>query len=137
MTTGDTSDGPGERAQHAVKVTLAVLTCLVAVAANVWWIREVLSHNDHDFAGYGPRKVARHGMFALQHWYGQNDMPANLELVAKSHSELYGQDAWQVVYRAPSGAYVCAYVMKGRANEEATSSTDIYTVVRGRECYGS
>lgn len=122
-----------ERAKDIGQWAGVAVAALAVVAVNFWWIHAVASHNNRDYAGYGPKKAPVHASYAIQAWYGQNDLPPNLQLKGEQRSHIFGQDAWKVDYRAQNGLRVCAWVWLGRATPDART-TDLSRVATGKDC---
>lgn len=110
---------------------LLVIAAVLAVAAGFgWFVYTLTTHNDRDYAGYGPKKATAHAALALREWYGLNDMPSTITLVGQQHARLLGQDAWKLRYRTGSGKLVCAWVWKG------ATDTNPSKVAEGADCGG-
>lgn len=103
------------------------LTLLVSGGITFGVLKIVQAHGD-DYAGTDPGSVAPGAAFAIRAWYGQNDLPANLVLVAKDRSFLYGKRAWLARYRAADGALVCVYVW-GHSAKDKPGAHGTYTQV--------
>lgn len=108
-------------------------TGAVALAAIAWGAYSWTTHNDHDYAGYGPSKAPVHASVAIRAYYGENDLPANLRLVGETRSSVFGQHAWKVDYRAQDGTAVCAWVWIGKPTPD-TTETDQAKVAAGGDC---
>lgn len=107
-------------AKARVRLTWAavILAVMFGVLNVPYWI--VRSHAN-DYGGTDPGSVADGAAYAVRAWYGQNDLPSNLQLVSQTHSTLYGRKAWLVRYTG-SGKPVCVYVW-GNGNLDTPHGT--------------
>lgn len=87
-----------------------VLAIGFGIANAIYWPIRV---HANDYAHVDPGSVPGQAAQAVRQWFGQNDLPANLQIVEQKHSLLYGQRAWYVLYTGEHGQKVCAYVWSG------------------------
>lgn len=102
------------RRWRKVRSWLAGLTTLAVVAAGasvggyaIWKVHA------NDYAGVDPATVKSASAGAINRWFGQNDLPANLQIISQTHSHLYGKKAWFVLYNGDRRGPVCVYVWGG------------------------
>lgn len=83
--------------------------------------------DDTDYAGYPPETAVAHADDAIAAWYGQDNLPTQLELVRQpERSLLRGQKAWKVTFDNPN---ICAFVW-----EDGVAYTNEYKILEGSDC---
>jgi hypothetical protein len=108
----------------------ALVTVLLVggIANAIYWPLKVHSN---DYAHVDPGSVEGAAAEAIRQWYGENDLPANLQVISKEKSSLYGDRAWKVRYRTRTGKLVCAFVWK---TGNGSSGEDRNKVAEGKDC---
>lgn len=99
---------------RGIRNALAVMIAIGAVLAGIGFgIYEIYAVHANDYAGVDPATVRSDAARAINRWFGQNDLPANLQIVSQTHSHLYGKKAWFVRYNGDHRGPVCVYVWGG------------------------
>lgn len=129
----------GRTRKRVLKISAGWGAALSVLGGAAVGITALVHAQDDNYAGYGPNNVLKHGQIAVSSWYGLDNAPDNLRVVKKSHSRVYGQDAWKVDYRTRSGERVCAWVwLAGQSvpGSHTTSgeSDDLWKVEEDKSC---
>lgn len=103
------------RKAGGILATLAVIGVILSgIGTGIYAIVET---HANDYAGVDPATVKKDAADAIHAWFGQNDLPANLQITEQRHALLYGNKAWLVVYNGDQRGPVCAYVWGGRSGD--------------------
>jgi hypothetical protein len=98
---------------------LAVAILGAGIGNAIYW---PMKERANDYAHTDPGSVGDGALFAMQRFYGQNDMPKQPTMVSKSHDFFLGHPAWLTRWEAYKHKPVCIYVW-GRNNVATPHST--------------